>query len=199
MEVDVLVVGSGAAGLRAAIEARQAGANVVILSKTKAGLASCSAYAGGGMQAPIGSLTPEEHYRRAVIAGRFLNNQTLLGIVSSEAKVRLLELSRFGVDLEEGDGSVRVKGPFMMNGTGLTLPLLSFAESANIHVIDDTTVIDLIQNEGEVAGGVALSRKSGEIKAFSAKSTILATGGAGQLYSRTDTPVGTTGEGYATA
>ncbi|MFH0848498.1 MAG: FAD-binding protein [archaeon] len=197
LETDVLVIGAGSAGLRASIEARRGGASVVLLSKSKAGFGSCSTYAGGGMQGPFGSLTPEEHFRRTVLGGKFLNNQRLLEIMSFEAKERLLELRDFGVDLRIGDGSVSVRGPFMLHGTGLTLPLLEFARKSGVEIQEDVTVVSLLDIEGEVGGAISLNRKDGQLTAFLARSTILATGGAGQLYSRTDTPVGTTGEGYA--
>lgn len=198
-ETDVLVIGAGSAGLRAAIEAKRFGARVVLLSKTRAGLGSCSAYAGGGLQAPIGSLTPEEHFRRAVAGGKFVNNQRLLEVISFEAERRLLELRDFGVDLEVGDGRASVKGPFMLHGTGLTLPMAEFASTVGVQVLEDVIAVTLLVTDGVVAGVAALNRRNGELTAYRAKSTILATGGAGQIYSRTDTPTGTTGEGYAMA
>lgn len=198
-ETDVLVIGAGSAGLRAAIEAKRLGARVILLSKTRAGLGSCSAYAGGGLQAPVGSLTPEEHFRRAVMGGKFVNNQRLLEVISYEAERRLLELRDFGVDLELGDGRASVKGPFMLHGTGLTLPMARFVSTAGVQILEDVIAVTLLVTDGAVAGAAALNRRNGELTAYRAKSTILATGGAGQIYSRTDTPTGTTGEGYATA
>lgn len=75
---DVLVIGGGAAGLRAAIEARRSKTDVLLVTKTPAGLGNCTAYAGGGFQAPFGKMTPEEHFERTVRGGRFLGNQRLV-------------------------------------------------------------------------------------------------------------------------
>ena len=199
LRTDVLVVGSGAAGLRAAIEARQANTTVLLVSKTPAGLGNCTAYAGGGFQAPFGKVTPEEHFERTVKGGKFLNHQRLVEVMAREGAAKLLELRSFGVQIETGDGGTSVKGTFMMNGTGLTLPLVKFVRSIGVIIIENVIVARLEKNGDRVVGAVGFNRLNGELIAIQAKSTVLASGGAGQIYSRTDNPIGTTGEGYAMA
>jgi succinate dehydrogenase/fumarate reductase flavoprotein subunit len=196
---DVLVIGGGAAGLRAAIEAHRSKTDVLLVTKTPAGLGNCTAYAGGGFQASFGKMTPEEHFERTVRGGRFLGNQRLVEVMAREAASRLLELREFGVSIETGDGTASVRGSFIMNGTGLTFPLVRFAQSSGISILQSIVVAKLCKNGDGVVGAVGFDRINGEVVAFQAKSTVLATGGAGQVYSRTDTPVGTTGEGYAMA
>lgn len=199
MKTDVLVVGGGAAGLRAAIESRRSNLQVLLASKTPAGWGSCSTYAGGGFQAPFGQLTPEAHFERTVRGGKFLNNQRLVEVMTREAATRLVELRELGVDIETGDGSANVKGSFAMNGTGLTIPLVKFARSIGVQILESIVVARLEKSGDVVFGAVGFNRLSGEVIAFHARSVILASGGAGRLYSRTDNPVGTTGEGYAIA
>jgi len=199
LKTDVLVIGGGAAGLRAAIEARRANVAVLLVSKTPAGLGSCTAYAGGGFQAPFGKFTPKQHFERTIRGGKSLNNQKLVDVMTREAAARLLELREFGVDIETGDGTARVKGPFAMNGTGLTLPLLRFARSIGVIVLENVIVAGLEKSGDSVVGAAGFNRLNGEVNSFHAKSVVLASGGAGRIYSRTDNPVGTTGEGYAIA
>jgi succinate dehydrogenase/fumarate reductase flavoprotein subunit len=199
LTTDVLVIGGGAAGLRAAIEARRFKAQVLLVTKTPAGLGNCTAYAGGGFQAPFGRMTSEEHFERTVKGGRFLGNQRLIEVMTHEAAARLLELREFGVDIKTGNGTANVRGPFPMNGTGLTLPLVKFARSSGVLILQNMIVTRLCKGGDGVVGAVGFNRIDGEIVVFQGKSTILASGGAGQIYSRTDTPIGTTGEGYAMA
>ena len=199
MNADVLVIGGGAAGLRAAIEARRSMVDVLLVSKTPPGLGNCTAYAGGGFQGPLGKLTPEEHFQRTVKGGKFLNNRKLVETMSRDARSRLMELREFGVKLETGDGTASVSGPFPMNGTGLTFPLVDFARTSGVRMMQNLIAVRLCRAGNRVVGAVGFNRLNGEVLGFQAKSTILASGGAGQIYARTDTPVGTTGEGYAMA
>jgi succinate dehydrogenase/fumarate reductase flavoprotein subunit len=199
MSTDVLVIGGGAAGLRTAIEARRSKVDVLLVSKTPPGLGNCSAYAGGGFQGPLGKLTPEEHFERTMKGGKFLNNRRLVETMSRDARSRLMELREFGVELETGDGTASVSGQFMMSGTGLTFPLVDFARSSGVRMMQNIVAARLCKAGSSVVGAVGVNRLNGEVVGFQAKSTVLACGGAGQIYARTDTPVGTTGEGYAMA
>ena len=189
LRTEVLVVGGGAAGLRAAIEARRFKREVLLISKTPAGFGSCSTHAGGGFFASFGRMTPEEHFEQTVRGGKFLNNQRLVEVMTHEANARLLELAEFGVDLKTGDGTARVECSFAMNGGGLTLPLVEFARSSGIQIIQNLVATRLCKSGDTVVGLVGFNRTNGEITAIQSKSTVLASGGAGQIYSRTDTPV----------
>jgi len=199
LKTDVLVIGAGAAGLRAAIEAHRSGADVLLVSKTPVGLGSCSTYAGGGFQASFGKLTPKAHFERTVKGGKFLNNQKLVEVMAREGAARLLELREFGVDIETNDGTARVKRSFMMNGAGLTLPLAEFTRKSGVRILENVVVARLEKRGDTVIGAAGFNRLNGEAISLQAKSVVLASGGAGRIYSRTDNPVGTTGEGYAMA
>lgn len=74
------MVGSGAAGLGAAIEARRQGVKVLFASKALTGLANCSIYSAGGFTAPFGTLTKENHFRTTIATGRYINNQRLVEV-----------------------------------------------------------------------------------------------------------------------
>jgi len=199
IETDVLVVGSGAAGLRAAIEARRQGVEVLLASKTSTGLANCSIFSGGGFTAALGTLTKESHFKTTIATGRYLNDQRLVEALVDEEASRVLELQEFGVKLSVGDGSCHVvNGSFPMLGTGLIHPLVRYAINTGVKTLENTMITDLL-SEGNINGAVGFNVLNGKHVAVKAKAVVLASGGAGQAYRRNDNPVRMTGDGYVMA
>ena len=106
-DIDVLVIGSGGAGLRAAIEARRYGVKVLVIDKGVIGMNSNTRYSGGGLKAALPGIletryttiyaTPEEHFRAALLHGEYLNDQELIETLAVDAPARVLELQEFGV------------------------------------------------------------------------------------------------------
>jgi succinate dehydrogenase/fumarate reductase flavoprotein subunit len=109
IESDVLVIGSGGAGLRAAIEAELGGASVTVVSKAPAGMNNSTAVSGGGFRAPIGGLTREEYIRDTIEVGKGLNDRRLVEVMAGEGERRLLELRSFGVDVKGREGGIYVE------------------------------------------------------------------------------------------
>jgi len=199
IETDVLVVGSGAAGLRGAVEARRQGVEVLLASKTLTGLTNCSIFSGGAFTAALGTMTKESHFKTTIATGRYLNDQRLVEALVDEAASRLLELQEFGVKLSVGDGSCHaVNGSFPMQGTGLVHPLVRYAKNIGVKTLENTMITDLL-SEGNANGAVGFNVLNGKHVAVKAKAVILASGGAGQAYRRNDNPVRMTGDGYVMA
>ncbi|KPV61825.1 MAG: L-aspartate oxidase [Candidatus Bathyarchaeota archaeon BA1] len=199
IDTDVLVIGGGGAGLRASIEARRQGVEVLLASKTLAGLASCSIFSGGAFTAAFGTMTKENHFRTTITTGKLINDQGLVEVLVDEAVSRLLELREFGVKLSIGDGSCRVVDcSFPMQGAGLIHPLVKYARSIGVKMLENTMITDLLSN-GTANGAVGFNVLSGERVAIGAKAVVLATGGASQIYRRNDNPVRMTGDGYVMA
>lgn len=197
IDTDVLVIGGGAAGLRAAIEARRHGVKTLLISKTMAGFTSCSIFSAGGFAASVGTWTKEDHFRTTITGGRFLNNQKLVEVLVDEATFRILELQEFGVKLRIENGScAAIGGAFPMNGSALVGPLVTFAGNVGVEILEFTMITDLL-NDGAVKGAVGFNVLNGKPIALNAKAVILATGGAGQAYKRNDNPIRITGDGYA--
>lgn len=201
----VIVVGGGGAGLIAALAAREAGAEVLLLSKAPAGLASCTAYAGGGFTLGIEGVSPEKHYDFTLKTGRFLNDRTLLEIMTKEAPEKVPALTRFGVRLDRRPGHISVArhapNPFY-GGMALTRPLLAAAKRAGVTIRNHFFVTRLLLADGTVRGVAGYDWKKSfgaEEEEIRGEAVILATGGAGRLYRRTDNPVRTTGDGYLLA
>jgi len=189
IETDVLVVGSGAAGLRAAIEARRQEVEVLLASKTLTGLANCSIFSGGAFTAALGTMTKESHFKTTIATGRYINDQGLVEALVDEAASRLLELQKLGVKLSVGDGSCQVvNGSFPMQGTGLIHPLVRYARNIGVKTLENTMITDLL-SEGNTNGAVGFNVLNGKHVAVKAKAVVLASGGAGQAYRRNDNPV----------
>lgn len=199
IHTDVLVVGSGGAGLMAALEARKLGAEVFIASKMPLGVATCTSYSMGGFKAAVGGLSHKDLFIRTVEYGKYMNNQRLVEILVEEGPYRLLELEKFGVHLVPHFGGYWVIGPPHKRGQELTKSLKEACLKASVKALENVLVINLILTSGEVTGAFAVDLETGGILAIEAKSTILATGGSGQIYLRTDNPSRITGDGYAIA
>ena len=97
MKKRILVVGSGGAGLVAAIAAKRSGADVSVVSKARRGLGTCTTHAGGIFTLACGGLSPDEHYRKTLETGHHQNDERLVKVLSEEAEAALRELARWGV------------------------------------------------------------------------------------------------------
>lgn len=197
---DVVVIGGGGAGLCAAVAARAAGARVVLLTKTPAGMANCTAYAAGGFTLGVEGFAPERHRALTWETGRFLSDPRLLDVFSTEAPRRVLELCRYGVrvDLRRGGASVAGHAPSPgTGGMGMTLPLVRWAREHGVEIRERVVATGLLLDDSGVTGVEYVDLISGDVGCMAAGAVVVATGGAGRLYGRTDNPVRTTGDGYA--
>ncbi|MDI6893139.1 MAG: FAD-dependent oxidoreductase [Bacillota bacterium] len=197
---EVVVVGGGGAGLCAAAAARAMGARVTLLCKAPAGLANCTAYAGGGFTLGVEGVTPERHRTLTWETGRFMSQPHLLDVFSAEAPRRVQELRQYGVGLDVRRGGARVAGhapPSGPGGMGMTLPLVRWAREHGVQIRDRAVVTHLCLDDAGISGVEYVDLVSGEISHLVAGAVVVATGGAGRLYGRTDNPVRTTGDGYA--
>ena len=200
-KTDVLIVGSGAAGLVAAIEAKKKGVEVLLVSKSRTGYASCSIYSGGGFTTPRGSLTEDGFFDMTVTAGEFINDQDLVEVLVKEANPRLTELERYGVEVVLDDiswpGRSFVPGEFPLAGMSFMKKLTEFARDVGVQMLESVLITSLL---GDDAANGALGIDSGNrTVCINSKAVILASGGAGQIYERNDNPVQITGDGYRMA
>jgi succinate dehydrogenase/fumarate reductase flavoprotein subunit len=213
IETDVLIAGAGIAGIRAAIEAYEQGANVVLSTKGVFGKDGAAVWmAGWGYEAamyPPDSL--EQHAKDTIIGGKFLNNQELVYEFLKLAPQTVAELDRWGVRFGKKEGK------FLQ----ARLPGHAYARSVHHHrfgealgpeyrkalphqirlregikVLDDMFIIDLLKRDNTVFGAVGLDVKEGELKVIKAKSTILATGGFMACFEFTTANPTLTGDGY---
>jgi fumarate reductase (CoM/CoB) subunit A len=211
---DVLVVGGGLAALRAALEARRAGATVRMACKGMVGRSGASSVAGQGYSAAFGHGgepdSPALHTEDTLLAGRGLADPRLVAALCEEAPSRLLELEAWGAAFEKRDGRFvqyrsgghRAARSCIGKGhraTALMQPLRRTAAGLGVEFVDRLAALSLLMDGGAVCGLLAMDLESGVPAAVPARGVILATGGAGQLYRVTSNPVDLTGDGYAMA
>ena len=96
---DVLVIGSGGAGLRAAIEADARGADVIVVSKSPTGMKTASVVTNGWFRVAVGGVTKEEHYKATMAGGKDLNDPELVKVMIEEGPERIMELEKYGIAL----------------------------------------------------------------------------------------------------
>ncbi len=195
---DVLVVGSGAAGLRAAISAKQKGLDVCVISKQSPGKATCTILSAGVFAGTEENKSPGHHLRRTLQAGRGINQKELVKVLVEEGPMRLKELKKWGINAEFHRGYLYCKGRAPYRGKEIVQCLLAKNKALGTRFISGQLVADLKQME-EAFGVLAYSPRVDKWLTIGAKSVILATGGAGALYLRHDNPKRMLGDGYVFA
>jgi succinate dehydrogenase/fumarate reductase flavoprotein subunit len=207
IKTDVLIIGSGLAGLRAAIEAKKYGLDVLVLDKAVTALNNSSAFSGGCFKTALPGIlgamgryigipkTAEEHFRATVEYGEFLNDQRVVETMAVEGPARVLELQEFGVE-HWSDLNLTVPFP---HGKGYMKPLADKIKALGIKTYQRAFITDLVRKGDAVTGAVGFDVFRGDFLLFRAKSVVLATGGGGEIYRRNDTPYTITGDGFAIA
>ena len=214
-ECDVLVVGAGGAGLRAAIAASEYGAKVALVSKSLLGKAH-TVMAEGGVAAALGNVDERDnwkiHFRDTIRGSKNLANWEMAKIHAEKAPDRVRELERWGAVFdrtEEGKISQRNFGghryprlAHVGDRTGLEI-IRTLQDHAvhmeNIEVFMECTVSDILKSGNRAVGALAYYRSSGKLVVFEARALILATGGIGKAYRVTSNSWEYTGDGHALA
>jgi succinate dehydrogenase / fumarate reductase flavoprotein subunit len=213
-EHDVIVIGAGGAGLRAAIEAAAQGVSVGLICKSLLGKAH-TVMAEGGIAAAMGNVWPEDnwqvHFRDTMRGGKMLNNWRMAQLHAQEAPERVLELERWGALFDrtkEGLISQRDFGghryarlAHVGDRTGLEMirTLQYHGIHQGIDVYMECSVQRLIKDGNRVAGAIGYWRKNGEMVVFKAKAVVLATGGIGRAWKVTSNSWEYTGDGHSLA
>jgi succinate dehydrogenase / fumarate reductase flavoprotein subunit len=213
-EHDVLIIGAGGAGLRAAIAATERGLSVGVVTKSLLGKAH-TVMAEGGMAASIGNVDPDDnwqtHFMDTMKSGKFLNNWRMAEIFAKEAPDRVYELEQWGAlfnRTEEGKISQRPFGghtyrrlAHIADRTGLEMirTLQEKVLATDTKVYMETTVTKLFKKDGRIAGALAYTRESGKFIHFKARAVVMATGGWGRIYKVTSNSWEGTGDGAVLA
>ncbi len=212
---DVVVVGAGGAGLRAAIAAADYGSKVALVTKSLLGKAH-TVMAEGGIAAALGNVDKRDnwkvHFRDTIRGSKNLANWEMAKIHAEKAPERVRELERWGAVFDrtdEGKISQRNFGghryprlAHVGDRTGLEIirTLQDYAvHKENIDVFMEFTVTTLLKSKSTVAGVLAYNRSSGNFKVFESGAVILATGGIGKAYRVTSNSWEYTGDGHALA
>lgn len=202
VDCDVLIIGSGVAGIRAAIAAHETDVDVLLVSKMPLGRNNSSEFTAGLFYFANGGLSKEDHYKRTIEIGRHLNIPKLARVLCDEAPQEVRRLTEFDVQMNfypHGASSVPKKRP-LLGGSALTKALAKYIKKIGIKTQEWVMILELLKNQdNQICGALGLHVKTGALIHYHAKAVILATGGAGELYTLNDNPVGITGDGYALA
>ena len=213
-EYDVLVIGAGGAGLRAAIEASAAGCKTAVITKSLLGKAH-TVMAEGGMAAAMGNVDDRDnwrvHFADTMRGGQYLNNWRMAELHAKEAPDRVRELEAWGALFDRtADGRILQRNfgghkyprlAHVGDRTGLEMirTLQDYAIYQPIDVHMECTIVSLLKDGNRIAGAVGYDRERGRFKLFAAKAVVLATGGIGRAYSVTSNSWEYTGDGHALA
>jgi succinate dehydrogenase / fumarate reductase flavoprotein subunit len=210
---DVLIVGAGCAGMRAAIEAHDAGADVAIISKIHP-VRSHSGAAEGGINAALGNASeddPEKHAFDTVKGSDYLGDQDAIEILCAEAPDDVYQLEHWGAVFSRTEDGRIAQRPFGAAGEPRTAYAADITGHVLIHVLyeqvmkrdletyEEWFAWQLVENDGRCQGVICWDLLNGGLKTIGAKTVILATGGAGRLYQGTTNAYACTGDGMAMA
>jgi succinate dehydrogenase / fumarate reductase, flavoprotein subunit len=207
-DFDVLIVGGGAAGLRAAIAARRAGASAVLVSKVHP-LRTNSAVAAGGLNAPMGSDDSVADFVQDTLAvGDALGDPQVVNAFASEARDEIVWLDRMGAPFNRDPSGKLARRRFGANRhnrscyvddrTGHTVLQVVYEQfqRERIPAFLDCFVTSLIIDDAGAAGAIALNLRSGALELLTARAVVLATGGFTRLFAPSTASIGTTGDGH---
>jgi len=213
-EFDVLVIGAGGAGLRAAIESSAAGAKTAVVTKSLLGKAH-TVMAEGGMAAAMGNVDERDnwrvHFADTMRGGQYLNNCRMAELHAKEAPARVNELEAWGAIFDRTkDGRINQRNfgghryPRLAHvGDRTGLEMIRSLQDHGIHqgitVFAETTVINLLMDGKRCAGAFAYDREKGRFMVFHAKAVVLATGGIGRSFRVTSNSWEYTADGQALA
>ena len=214
-DYDVLVIGAGGAGLRAAIEAADAGCKVGLICKSLLGKAH-TVMAEGGMAAAMGNVDDRDgwqvHFADTMRGGQYMNNPRMAELHAKEAPARVKELEAWGAVFDRTkDGRILQRNfgghryPRLAHvGDRTGLELIRTLQDHGVHkaqieVHMETTITRLFKDGDRVAGALAYTRERGRFQLYRAKAVVVATGGCGKAFEITSNSWEYTGDGYALA
>ncbi len=214
-DFDILIIGAGGAGLRAAIEAQAKGMRTALVCKSLLGKAH-TVMAEGGVAAAMGNVYSEDnwkvHFRDTMRGGKMLNNWRMAQLHAQESPDRVRELEEWGALFDRTKDGLILQRDFgghryarlahVGDRTGLEIirTLQQKAVADGLKVFMEVKVLRLLRDaDGVVSGAVAYRRPTGEFLSFSAKAVVLATGGVGKSWMYTSNSWESTGDGHAMA
>ncbi len=213
-DYDVIVIGAGGAGLRAAIEASAMGVKTALVCKSLLGKAH-TVMAEGGIAAAMGNVWKEDnwkvHFRDTMRGGKLLNNWRMAQIHAQEAPDRVLELEEWGALFDRTEDGLILQRDFgghryarlahVGDRTGLEMirTLQEHAVHKGIDVFMECTLYRLLKDGDRVSGAFGYWRQNGKLVLFRAKAVVLATGGVGKAWKITSNSWEYTGDGFAMA
>jgi succinate dehydrogenase / fumarate reductase flavoprotein subunit len=211
---DVVVIGSGGAGLRAAIEAATAGVSVAVICRSLLGKAH-TVMAEGGVAAALANVDDRDnwkvHFSDTMRGGQYLNNPRMAELHAKESPMRVRELEAWGAVFDRTEDGRILQRNFgghkyprlahVGDRTGLEMirTLQDYAIHQNIAIFQEYTIISLLKDGEKISGAFGYDREKGLFKVFKAKAVVIATGGMGRIYKISSNSWDCTGGGISLA
>ncbi|HVP78952.1 MAG TPA: FAD-dependent oxidoreductase [Thermodesulfobacteriota bacterium] len=201
LTTDVLVIGSGLAGLLSALEAEKAGLQVLVVGKFAIGMGTNTSLANGAFTASTSHFSKEDHLRATLESGRGLNEVRRVKTLVEKGPEALRTLEDYGIPiLEKKTGYIvdRPEGSSQLPGCLLIKPLVERLKNSSIKLIPGLVIFDLLVEDGEVRGAFGFLN-DGKPCLIHSGAVILSAGGAGAIYRRNDNQKTILGDGYTLA
>jgi succinate dehydrogenase/fumarate reductase flavoprotein subunit len=201
LNTDVLVIGSGLAGLLSALEAERAGLRVLIVGKFAIGMGTNTSLANGAFTVSNPHFSKEDHLQATLESGRGLNQAKRVKTFVEKGPDAIRKLKDYGVPVLEkrmGYSVDRPEGSSQLPGCLLIKPLVERLKASSVTLLPGLTIFDLLAEEGEALGAFGFL-KDGKPCLIQSKAVILSTGGAGAIYRRNDNQRSILGDGYTLA
>jgi succinate dehydrogenase/fumarate reductase flavoprotein subunit len=201
LTTDILVIGSGLAGLLSALEAERVGLRVLMVGKFAIGMGTNTSLANGVFTASNSRFSKEDHLRATLESGKGLNQAKLVKTLIDEGPEAIKRLRDYGAPLLE-KGMVyitdRPESSSQLPGVLLIKPLIERLKNSSVKLLPGLVIFDLVVEEGEVRGAFGFL-KDGKPCLIRSRAVILSAGGAGAIYRRNDNQRSILGDGYALA
>lgn len=201
LTTDILVIGSGLAGVLSALEAEKTGLRVLMVGKFTIGMGTNTSLANGAFTASNASFSKEDHLQATLESGKGLNQVRLVQTLIEKGPDAIKRLKKYGAPvLEKGMGYImdRPENSSQLPGILLMKPLVERLKNSSIKVLPGLVIFDLILEESEVRGAFGFL-KDGRPCLIQSRAVVLSTGGAGAIYRRNDNQRSILGDGYTLA
>ncbi len=208
---DVIIIGGGLAGMRAAVEAADAGLNVAVVSKVHP-VRSHSVAAQGGINATLKSTDSwEDHTFDTVKGSDYLGDQDAIEVLCREAPENIMELERMGAIFSRDDQGRIAQRPFGgagyartcyladRTGHGILHVMFEQLQKHSVYIYNEWFVVDIIVRDNVVRGVIALELLTGKLHRLHSRAVVVATGGYGRVFKTTTNALSSTGDGMALA
>lgn len=215
IKAEVLIIGSEAAGAKAAIEAQDDGADVLVVTKGMVGKSGNTIMAGRGVQAPLGHMDPRDNpgvfLEDVVKGGAYLNNQKLVERLVNLSVTEVPKMEQWGAKfMKKGDQFLQYQLPgssyprtlhpvTYRGGLQWRSAFKSQLKLRKTKIMEDIFITSLLRSDDQIAGAFGISLRNSQPVVFRSKQTILATGGCSQIYRKTDGSLDATGDGMILA
>jgi len=199
IDTDVLIIGSGIAGLQAALTVAANGRKPLLVSKSPIGKANNTILAGGAFTHASGQFSAKEHLHKTMESGRMLNDRALVECFVKLAPEKIKALNQRGLSGQFHKTGFYFRTDALLGGPNLSRVLVKACRETGVDLVENVMITDLLTDGSACLGAVGFHKRTGEFYAFRSGAVVLATGGAGFIYARNDNAPGTTGDGYALA